>query len=102
MVYTSAPQKISLMSQNIQQDYLALEGAIVPTFIKYLIPSLVGLLAMTSASVVDGIFIGNYVGVTALAAVNLVIPITTLVFGLGMMLSVGGAVRQGSFSGEKC
>ena len=101
MVYTSAPQKISLMSQNIQQDYLALEGAIVPTFIKYLIPSLVGLLAMTSASVVDGIFIGNYVGVTALAAVNLVIPITTLVFGLGMMLSVGGAVRAGKFLGEK-
>ena len=89
------------MSEVSQPDYQALEGPVVPTFIKYLIPSLFGLVAMTSASLVDGIFIGNYVGVTALAAVNLIIPITTMVFGLGMMLSVGGAVRAGKFIGEK-
>ena len=45
----------------------AIEGAIVPTFFKYLVPSLVGLIAMTSASLVDGFFIGNYVGIKALA-----------------------------------
>ncbi|MEH6582312.1 MAG: MATE family efflux transporter [Halioglobus sp.] len=77
-----------------------LEGPIVSTFFKYLIPSLVGLLAMTSASLVDGIFIGNYVGVTALAAVNLIIPITTLLFGVCMMLSIGGSVRGGKYLGE--
>ena len=49
----------------------------------------------------DGIFIGNYVGVTALAAVNLIIPITTLLFGVGMMLSIGGSVRGGKYLGEK-
>ena len=63
----------------------ALDGAIVPTFIQYLLPSLIGLLAMTSGSLVDGIFIGNYVGVTALAAVNLIIPILTLSFGICIM-----------------
>ncbi|MEM7019641.1 MAG: MATE family efflux transporter [Pseudomonadota bacterium] len=78
----------------------ALDGAVVPTFFKYLIPSLAGLIAMTSASLVDGFFIGNYVGVTALAAVNLIIPITTLLFGVGMMLSIGGSVRGGKYLGE--
>ena len=61
------------MNTDLVTDNDALEGPIFPTFVRYLIPSLVGLLAMTSASLVDGIFIGNYVGVTALAAVNLII-----------------------------
>lgn len=78
----------------------AIQGAIVPTFFKYLVPSLVGLIAMTSASLVDGFFVGNYVGITALAAVNLIIPITTILFGVGMMLSIGGSVRGGKYLGE--
>jgi putative MATE family efflux protein len=88
------------MTSEPSGDNAALYGAIVPTFFKYLIPSLLGLFAMTSASLVDGIFIGNYEGVTALAAVNLIIPITTLLFGIGMMLSVGGSVRAGKYLGE--
>jgi len=82
------------------EDNRALYGAITPTFFRYLIPSLLGLIAMTSASLVDGIFIGNYEGVTALAAVNLIIPIMTLLFGVGMMLSIGGSVRGGKYLGE--
>ena len=89
------------MSSASAKEHNALEGGIAPTFFKYLIPSLAGLIAMTSASLVDGIFIGNYVGVTALAAVNLIIPITALVFGIAMMLSVGGSVRAGKYLGEK-
>jgi len=79
----------------------ALDGAIFPTFVKYLIPSILGLIAMTSSSLVDGIFIGNYVGVTALAAVNLIIPIITLLFGVSMMIAIGGSVRGGKYLGEK-
>jgi Na+-driven multidrug efflux pump len=79
----------------------ALDGAILGTFYRYLVPSIVGMLAMTSASLVDGIFIGNFVGVPALAAVNLIIPILSLLFGVGLMLSVGGSVRGGKYLGEK-
>ena len=82
-------------------DNDALEGSIFPTFIKYMMPSLLGLIAMTSGSLVDGMFIGNYEGVTALAAVNLIIPITTLLFGVSMMISIGGSVRGGKYLGEK-
>jgi putative MATE family efflux protein len=88
-----------MTSESLDDDH-ALDGAIVPTFLKYLLPSVVGLIAMTSASLVDGIFIGNYVGITALAAVNLIIPITTLLFGVGMMLAIGGSVRAGKYLGE--
>ena len=68
------------MNTDSSADNDALEGPIVPTFIRYMMPSLLGMIAMTSGSLVDGMFIGNYEGVTALAAVNLIIPITTLLF----------------------
>jgi len=89
------------MNTDLPLDNDALEGPIVPTFIRYMMPSLLGLIAMTSASLVDGMFIGNYEGVTALAAVNLIIPITTLLFGVSMMISIGGSVRGGKYLGEK-
>jgi putative MATE family efflux protein len=89
------------MNNDAPKNNDALEGPIVSTFIKYMMPSLLGLIAMTSASLVDGMFIGNYEGVTALAAVNLIIPITTLLFGVSMMISIGGSVRGGKYLGEK-
>ncbi|MDG1782010.1 MAG: MATE family efflux transporter [Porticoccaceae bacterium] len=89
------------MNTDSPADNDALEGPIVPTFIRYMMPSLLGMIAMTSGSLVDGMFIGNYEGATALAAVNLIIPITTLLFGVSMMVSIGGAVRGGKYLGEK-
>ena len=89
------------MSSAPTEDSHALDGPVAPTFFRYLGLSLVGLIAMTSASLVDGVFIGNYVGVTALAVVNLIIPITTLLFGVGLMLAIGGSVRGGKYLGER-
>ena len=89
------------MTSASEKDSQALQGAVVPTFFKYLGLDVLGLIAMTSAMLVDGLFIGNYVGVTALAAVNLIIPISTLLFGVGMMLSIGGSVRAGKYLGEE-
>ena len=89
------------MNTDSPADNDALEGPIVPTFIRYMMPSLLGMIAMTSGSLVDGMFIGNYEGVTALAAVNLIIPITTLLFGVSMMISIGGSVRGGKYLGEE-
>ena len=78
----------------------AVEGSILPTFLKYLIPSLIGILAMSTAAIIDAIFIGKYVGDSALAAVNLIMPFMALLFGVGLTLSVGGSVRAGKYIGE--
>lgn len=71
------------------------------TFLKYLLPSLIGLLAISSASIVDGVFIGRYEGETALAAINLLIPIFSVYAGLFYMLAVGGSVSAGKWIGEE-
>jgi putative MATE family efflux protein len=89
------------MEATPSQQNSALDGPILATFLKYLLPSIVGMLAMSSASIVDGIFIGNFVGVPALAAVNLIIPILSVLFGVGLMLSIGGSVRAGKYLGQK-
>lgn len=78
----------------------ALSSAVLPTFYRLWLPSLVGLLALSTANIVDGIFIGNFVGATALAAVNLIIPFFGILFGITFMLTMGGAVRAGKYIGE--
>ena len=58
------------------------------------------MLAVTSAGVIDGIFIGNLVGATALASVNISMPVFALFAGVVYMLAVGGSVMCGKFIGE--
>ena len=70
------------------------------TFAKFTLPNVLGFIAMSSCSIVDGVFIGKYVGGVALSAINIVIPIITLVFGFAIMLSIGGGVRVGKYLGE--
>lgn len=70
-------------------------------FFKYAIPSILGLLAISSASIVDGYFIGNYVGAIGLASINFSYPITTILLGLVLMFAVGSSVLVGKLMGEK-
>lgn len=77
-----------------------LAGPQWPVFFRYALPSVAGLLALTTANIVDGIFIGNFAGADALAALNLLIPYFTLLFGLALMLAIGGTVRAGKYLGE--
>lgn len=75
-------------------------GPIVPVFLHYAVPSVIGMLAATSAGIIDGIFIGNYVGATALAAVNISWPVFALFIAIVFMLAVGGSVMCGKFIGS--
>jgi len=68
-------------------------------FIHYSIPSILGMLAISSANIVDGFFIGNYVGDVGLAAINISYPIFSLLFGLALMLAVGSSVSTGKLIG---
>ncbi len=75
--------------------------SITRTFFRYVIPSTLSLLAISTASLVDGFFVGNYVGTEALAAINLLMPFFSLLFGIALMLAVGGAVKAGFYIGAK-
>ncbi|WP_375056284.1 MATE family efflux transporter [Zobellella sp. DQSA1] len=68
-------------------------------FFRFAGHALLSLLAITSASLVDGLFVGNLVGADALAAVTLLVPYFTLLFALALILAIGGSVRAGHHLG---
>ncbi|MBL0686876.1 MAG: MATE family efflux transporter [Sulfurospirillum sp.] len=69
-------------------------------FFQYAIPSVLGMLAVSSASIVDGFFVGNFIGTSGLAAINISLPIFSFLFGLSLMLAIGGSVVSGKLIGE--
>nr|WP_269809204.1 MATE family efflux transporter [Enterovibrio nigricans] len=77
------------------------QSSIIPTFFYFAVPSLLGLLAISSASIVDGIFVGRYLGSDALASINLLIPYFTFMFATSLMVAIGGTVKAGKYIGEK-
>ena len=58
-------------STAIDPRFDPVDGPVVATFVRYAIPSVLGMLAVTSAGIIDGIFLdtGSSVGVAALAAI---------------------------------
>src|SRR5687768_3245237 len=77
------------------RDERVLEGPVFRTLVEYAVPSLIALLAISTTSLVDGVFVGRFVGGDALSAVGLLVPYFTLLFGVALMLAVGGTVRAG-------
>lgn len=74
---------------------------IYKVFFQYVIPSILGLLSISSASIIDGYFIGNYVGSKALASVNISYPIFSILFGFALMFAVGNSVVFSKLLGER-
>ncbi len=66
------------------------KSPVVKTFINYAIPSVLGMVTLSLAGIVDGLFIGRYVGTDALAGVSIVYPITSLAIGFAIMIGTGG------------
>lgn len=61
-------------------------------FRKLLIPTLLGTIAMSAVTAIDGIFVGHGVGANGVAAVNIVVPIYQIISGIGLMVGAGCSV----------
>ena len=59
--------------------------------LKLVLPSVLSQVCMFLFTIVDGIFVGNGVGATALGAVNIVLPYILILSALYMLVAVGGA-----------
>ena len=72
-----------------------------PLFFKFAIPNILSLVLLSSAGIVDAIFIGNYEGELSLAALNIANPLFSFIWGFTMMVLIGGAVTSSKYIGEK-
>ncbi|MFA8450600.1 MAG: MATE family efflux transporter [Bacteroidales bacterium] len=76
------------------------QGNLTRVFFQFSIPTILGLLSMASATIVDGIFVGNFVGSNALAAINICIPFMVFIYGGAVMFATGASVICGKYLGE--
>lgn len=78
---------------------MRMQTSIYKQFWKYTIPTVAAMLVNGLYQVVDGIFIGRYVGADGLAGINVAWPVIGSILGIGMLIGVGtGAlvsIRQG-------
>ncbi|MEG1255387.1 MATE family efflux transporter [Clostridium sp.] len=70
-------------------------------FFKYAVPSALAMFISSLYTVIDGIFVGQGVGDLALAAVNIVLPFTVMLFGLASMFAIGGGALVSKNIGAK-
>ena len=68
-----------------------MNGSRMKKLLKLVLPSVLSQVCMFLFTIVDGIFVGNGVGATALGAVNIVLPYILILSALYMLVAVGGA-----------
>lgn len=61
-------------------------------FFRYLIPAIMGTMVTSIYVLADTIIIGKGIGIDAMAALNIVLPLFNLFFGNGLLFGVGGSV----------
>ncbi|MCX7551418.1 MATE family efflux transporter [Xanthomarina sp. F2636L] len=59
--------------------------------VKQAVPASIGILVMSLNILVDTIFVGNWIGSTAIAAINVVLPVSFFIAALGMAIGIGGS-----------
>lgn len=70
-------------------------------FIRYLMPSVVTMIFLSFYTTIDGFFVSRYAGSDALAAINIVIPVTCVIFGVSVMLATGAGAIIGEHMGKR-
>ena len=59
--------------------------------VKQAVPASIGLLVMSLNILVDTVFVGQWIGSIAIAAINIVLPVSFFIAALGMSIGIGGA-----------
>lgn len=68
-------------------------ASIQKRFFRYVIPNIFGMMSISAYFLADTYFISKGVGPDELTALNLVLPIYSLILGVGNMIAIGSATR---------
>ena len=69
--------------------------------LRFVLPSIVMMIFTSIYGVVDGLFVSNFVGKTAFAAINLVMPFIMVLGGMGFMIGTGGSALVAKTLGQQ-
>lgn len=68
--------------------------------LRFVFPSIIMMVFTSIYGVVDGLFVSNFVGKTAFASINLVMPFVMILGGIGFMIGTGGTALVSKLLGE--
>ena len=71
------------------------------SFTRYLVPSLVASVLISTYVIIDGIFVGQKIGDLGLSAINIIWPVTALLQGVGLALGLSGGILISTLKGEE-
>lgn len=69
--------------------------------LRFTFPSIIMMIFTSIYSVIDGLFVSNFAGKTALAAINIIYPFIMAVRALGFMMGTGSSALVGRLLGEE-
>ncbi|MBE6137819.1 MAG: hypothetical protein E7176_05430 [Erysipelotrichaceae bacterium] len=70
------------------------------SFYKYLIPSVIATVFLSTYAIIDGMFIGQKIGDIGLSAINFAWPITSFLQSIGIALGLSGGIYISSLNGK--
>ena len=76
------------------------QNNILPIFLKYTSANILSMAGLSAYIIADTFFIARELGSYGLAALNLAIPIYSLIYGFGLMIGIGGATKFAILSGK--
>ena len=77
-----------------------LDDPVGKVFLNYLVPSVSATLVTSIYILADTMMIGRGIGSVGIAALNILLPLYSTFYGLGMMFGVGGSVLFGFYRGK--
>lgn len=80
------------------QDFL--NKPVKQVFMRYLVPSVFATMVTSIYVLADTIIVGKGIGTIAVAALNIVLPLYNIFFGLGLLFGIGGSVLMSILRGE--
>lgn len=80
---------------------ITIDSPVTSLFWRYAIPSIAAMLVNGLYQLVDGIFVGHYIGPLGLEAINIAWPVISVIAGLGLMIGMGAGSLISTFRGEE-
>lgn len=70
-------------------------------YLKNLLPAILTMVFLSFYTTIDGFFVARFVNSDALAAINIVVPITCVIFGISVMFATGAGAFIGESLGQR-
>lgn len=70
------------------------------SLIKFAMPTMLMMLLLSLYTIVDGIFVARFVGTNAVSAINIIMPVVSVISGIGIMFATGGSAVVARLLGQ--